>query len=55
MDRICVPDIVLLEGGLPIITQDGQHVGAIGISGANPLLDGICAQAALDAIAKELD
>src|ERR1043165_2004730 len=44
-----VPGIVLLEGGLPIITKDGQHIGAIGISGANPELDGICAQAGLDA------
>ncbi len=49
-----VPGIVLLEGGLPIITKDGQHIGAIGISGATPELDGICAQAALDAIAAEL-
>ena len=45
-----VPGIVLLEGGLPIITADGEHIGAIGISGANPELDGICAQAALDAV-----
>ncbi|GGI82433.1 GlcG/HbpS family heme-binding protein [Legionella impletisoli] len=45
-----VPDIVLLEGGLPIINKQGQHLGAIGISGANPELDGQCAQAALDAI-----
>lgn len=49
-----VPGIVLLEGGLPIITKDGQHIGAIGISGANPELDGICAQAGLDAIASHL-
>jgi glc operon protein GlcG len=49
-----VPDIVLLEGGLPIITKDGQHIGAIGISGATPELDGICAQAALDAIEQDL-
>jgi glc operon protein GlcG len=49
-----VPDIVLLEGGLPIITKDGQHIGSIGISGANPELDGICAQAALDSIADVL-
>ncbi len=49
-----VPGIVLLEGGLPIITKDGQHIGAIGVSGANPELDGICAQAGLDAIAEEL-
>lgn len=45
-----VSGIVLLEGGLPILTKDGQHLGAIGISGANPELDGICAQAAVDAI-----
>ncbi len=45
-----VPGIVLLEGGLPIITKDGQHIGAIGISGATPELDGLCAQAGLDAI-----
>jgi len=49
-----VPGIVLLEGGLPIITKDGQHIGSIGISGANPELDGVMAQAGLDAIAGEL-
>jgi glc operon protein GlcG len=49
-----VPGIVLLEGGLPIITKDGQHIGSIGISGASPELDGICAQAALDTIANDL-
>jgi glc operon protein GlcG len=49
-----VPGIVLLEGGLPIITKDGQHIGSIGIRGANPELDGICAQTALDAIADDL-
>ncbi len=49
-----VPGIVLLEGGLPIITKDGQHIGAIGVSGASPELDGICAQAGLDAIEHEL-
>ncbi len=45
-----VPGIVLLEGGLPIITPDKQHIGSIGISGATPELDGMCAQAAIDAI-----
>lgn len=45
-----VPGIVLLEGGLPIITKNGQHIGAIGVSGANPELDGICSQAGLDAV-----
>jgi len=45
-----IPDILLLGGGLPIITQDGQHIGAIGVSGATPELDEICAQAGLDAV-----
>jgi glc operon protein GlcG len=40
---LTVPGIVLLEGGLPVITKDGQHIGSIGISGANPELDGIFA------------
>jgi glc operon protein GlcG len=47
---LSVPGIVLLEGGLPIITKDGQHIGAIGISGATPELDGICAEAGINAI-----
>jgi glc operon protein GlcG len=51
---LSVPGIILLEGGLPIITQDGQHIGAIGISGATPELDGLCAHAGLDAIADDL-
>ncbi len=49
-----VPGIVLLEGGLPIITKDGEHIGSIGISGATPELDGICAQAAIDAVIDSL-
>ncbi len=40
---LAAPGVILLEGGLPIITKDNQHIGAIGISGANPELDGICA------------
>lgn len=51
---LAVPGIVLLEGGLPIITKDGQHIGAIGVSGASPELDGICAQAGLEAISEDL-
>lgn len=49
-----VPGIVLLEGGLPIITKDGQHIGSIGISGGSPDLDGECAAAALKAIENDL-
>lgn len=51
---LAVPGIVLLEGGLPILTKDAQHIGSIGISGATPELDGLCAQAGLDAISDEL-
>lgn len=49
-----VPGIVLLEGGLPIITQEGQHVGSIGVSGATSDVDGLCAQAGLDKIKEVL-
>jgi glc operon protein GlcG len=49
-----IPGIALLEGGLPIITQDGEHIGSIGISGATPELDGVCGQAGIDAIDKDL-
>lgn len=38
----------------PITKKDGHHIGAIGISGANPELNGTCAQAGLDSIAHEL-
>lgn len=49
-----IPDILLLGGGLPIITNEGQHIGSIGVSGATPELDELCAQAGLDAVANEL-
>jgi glc operon protein GlcG len=51
---LAIPGIALLEGGLPILTKDGQHIGAIGVSGATPELDGICAEAGLKAIEKYL-
>jgi glc operon protein GlcG len=51
---LAVPGIVLLEGGLPIITKEGQHVGSIGVSGANPEIDGRCAQAGLEKIREQL-
>lgn len=47
---IAIPDILLLAGGLPILTAEGYHIGSIGISGATPELDEICAQAGIDAI-----
>lgn len=50
-----IPDILLLGGGLPIITRDKQHIGGIGISGATPELDELFAQAALEAVIDALD
>jgi glc operon protein GlcG len=49
-----IPGIATFEGGLPIMTADGKHVGSIGVSGATAEQDGICAQAALDAVKNEL-
>ena len=45
-----IPDMLLLGGGLPIITKDGKHIGSIGISGATPELDEACARAGLNAV-----
>ena len=49
-----VPGIVTFEGGLPILTGDGKHIGSIGVSGASAEQDGLCAQAALDAVKNDL-
>jgi glc operon protein GlcG len=44
-----VPGIVAFAGGLPIMTADNVHIGAIGVSGGTADQDEICAQAGLDA------
>lgn len=49
-----VPGVVTFEGGLPILTADGKHIGSIGVSGATAQQDGVCAQAALDAVKDDL-
>lgn len=49
-----VPGIVTFAGGLPIITAKGEHIGAIGVSGASADQDELCAQAGLDAVKAEL-
>lgn len=51
---LAIPGIVLLEGGLPIFTREGQHVGSIGVSGATSEMDGVCAQAGLDKMKDKL-
>ena len=49
-----VPGLVTFEGGLPIKTGGGEHIGAIGVSGASAEQDGMCAQAGLDAVKDDL-
>ena len=49
-----VPGIVTFEGGLPIMTADSKHIGAIGVSGGTAEQDGVCAQAGLDAVKSDL-
>lgn len=49
-----IPRVLLLGGGLPIISKTGEHLGGIGISGATPELDELCAQAALDSVKSDL-
>jgi glc operon protein GlcG len=44
-----VPGIVAFAGGLPVMTADNVHIGAIGVSGGTADQDEICAQAGLDA------
>ncbi len=46
-----LPDVVPLEGGIPIVVED-RIVGAIGVSGATSQQDGVCAQAAVNAMGK---
>ena len=49
-----VPGLVTFEGGLPIMTAGGEQIGAVGVSGAKAEEDGMCAQAALDAVKDDL-
>ena len=49
-----VPGVATFEGGLPVMTASGVHIGSIGVSGAASTDDGKCAQAGLDAIADDL-
>lgn len=49
-----VPGIIYFEGGLPIMTAGGHHVGGIGVSGDTGANDAICAQAGIDAAAEHL-
>jgi uncharacterized protein GlcG (DUF336 family) len=46
--------LVPFAGGLPIRTESGHLIGAIGVSGATGDQDEECAQAAIDAVADQL-
>jgi glc operon protein GlcG len=48
---VSVPGVVAIEGGVPIML-DGQHVGAIGVSGAKATEDEEAALAAIKSIKK---
>lgn len=49
-----VPGIIAFAGGLPIMAGKTQ-VGGIGVSGATADEDEVCAQAAIDAVAADLN
>ena len=49
-----VPGLIFFEGGLPIMSGDGYHLGGIGVSGDTGANDAICAQAGIDAAADDL-
>ena len=49
-----VPGMHYFEGGLPIMTSGGTHIGGIGVSGDTGANDAVCAQAGIDAAADDL-
>jgi glc operon protein GlcG len=49
-----VPGIVAFAGGLPIMTADNVHIGAIGVSGGTADQDETCAQAGIDSVKDSL-
>jgi glc operon protein GlcG len=53
MAILSLPEVLPIEGGIPLI-QNGQIVGAIGISGGTAQQDGIVATAAAEAFEKTL-
>ena len=49
-----LPRVAGIQGGLPIMTADGVHIGGVGVSGSTAQSDEACAQAGLDAVKDEL-
>jgi uncharacterized protein GlcG (DUF336 family) len=48
MTLLKVPNVIPVEGGLPLIVHD-QIIGSVGVSGGTPQQDGMVAQAAITA------
>jgi uncharacterized protein GlcG (DUF336 family) len=53
MAILSLPEVMPIEGGIPLI-QNGQIVGAIGVSGGSAQQDGFVATAAAEAFKKTL-
>lgn len=49
-----LPHVAVIQGGLPIMTADGVHIGGVGVSGSTAQNDEACAQAGLDSVKDEL-
>jgi glc operon protein GlcG len=45
-----LPRVAVIQGGLPIMTAGGVHIGGVGVSGSTAQNDEACAQAGLDAV-----
>lgn len=45
-----MPGLTVAQGGLPISTENGEHIGGIGVSGASSTEDEACSRAAIDAV-----
>jgi glc operon protein GlcG len=49
---VALPGVACFPGAVPVVTKDGQVLGAIGVSGLPPELDHASAQAGADALFK---
>jgi uncharacterized protein GlcG (DUF336 family) len=49
-----LPRVAVIQGGLPIITASGVHIGGVGVSGSTAQNDEACAQTGLDAVKDDL-
>ena len=50
---LTLPGVILIKGGVPIILDDGYHIGGVGVSGDSGGNDENCAKIAAD-VAKKL-